>query len=91
LATPHSIEELWGQLWERGFQNIYVISIPEYTEVMAFTDDVRLYYDGADPLYCDACGDYIEEDYTVNGKICPHVIKGTGETLLSALEDVCVR
>jgi hypothetical protein len=89
LAKPPSIEKLWGQIWERGFQNIYVLAIPEYTEVMAFTDDVRLYYDGVDPLYCDLCDGYLEgEDYYVGDVKCPHVVKGRGETLLLALENV---
>jgi hypothetical protein len=93
LATSHSVEDLWNQLWIRGFQNIYVVAIPEYTEVLAFTDDVRLFYDGADPMYCDACDGYLEGEwqYTVDGIECPHVIKGYGETLLRALEGIIVR
>ena len=91
MAKTDSIETLWNQIWEKGFRNIYVLAMPEYTEVMAFTDDVKLYYDGVDPLYCDMCDDYIEagdEGYVANGKRCPHVIKGSGDTLALALESV---
>lgn len=90
MAKSPSIESLWNQIWERGFRNIYVLAMPEYTEVLAFTDDVRLYYDGVDPLYCDMCDGYLEgEDYyMVNNERCPHVVKGSGETLTLALQSV---
>ena len=87
MAKAHSIESLWNQIWERGFQNISVFSIPEYTEVLAFTDDVKLYYDGVDPLFCDRCDGYLE-DYMVGDVRCPHVVKGRGETLALALESI---